>query len=207
MSAILAFLANRLEAGPLSIGQIVCTGDFVITHADDAGRTDLLTSHDPEDAAEIARFDKAQAFRPLKSAPTLKTGWQLNLRSLTATRLAIDHFYPAALGNALAVSQGIPISTDLRDALGRQTGMYAVTKKISDPEAEALIAETCQPSKCLNHILWNISPGLPTPLTISLNHALKDHIPLICTEACPLLISAARQIVKSRDENLKPNHE
>jgi sirohydrochlorin cobaltochelatase len=161
------------------------------------GRTDLVTSHDPEDAAEIARCDDALAFRPLKSAPNLRTGWRLKLRSLTATRLAIDLFYPAALGNALSLSQGIPIATDLRDALGRQTGMYAVTKKISDPQAEVLIAETCHPAKCQNKILWNISPGLPTPLTINPNQALEAPLPLICTEACPLLISAARQIVKS----------
>ncbi len=198
MSEILAFLASRLEKGPLSIGQIVCTGDFVITHSDDIARTDLVISHDPEDAARIARFDEANNFRPLKTAPNLKTGWQLKLRSLTATRLAIDHFYPAALGNALAVLKGEPISTDLCDALGRQTGMYAVTKNITDAEAEAVIAKTCPPTKCLNHILWNISPGLPTPLTIAREQAIEDPLPLICSEACPLLISAARQAVKTR---------
>ncbi len=170
----------------------------MITHVDDAGRTDLLCHTDPEEAAGIARFDSSGNFRPLKTAPNLKTGWKLNLSSLSSARLAIDHFYPAALGNALAITNGVPISCDLRDALGRQTGMYAVTKKITDHEATDLIAEACQPAKCLNHILWNISPDLPTPLTISRKEVLRDSLPLICTEACPLLVGAAREVVKSR---------
>jgi len=169
-----------------------------MTHHDDMGRTELTCFDDPEEAAHIARFDAEGNFRALKTAPTLKTGWQLKLRSLSAARLAIDHFYPAALGNALALTNGIPISRDLVEALGRQTGMYAVTKKISTPEAAALIAETCQPAKCLNHILWNISAGQPTPLTIPSEQALQAPLPLICTEACPLLIGAARKVVKSR---------
>ncbi len=173
----------------------------MITHVDDVGRLDLACFDDAEEAAAIARFDAKDNFRPLKTAPNLQTGWQLNLRSLSAARLAIDHFYPAALGNALTVIDDIPISADLRDALGRQTGMYAVTKKITDPEATALIAETCQPAKCLNHILWNISPGLPTPLTIPRKEVLQEPLPLICTEACPLLVAAAREVVKSRPEN------
>ncbi|MEX1119875.1 MAG: DR2241 family protein [Terrimicrobiaceae bacterium] len=180
------------------MGQIVCTGNFVITHSDDVGRSDLVSYHDPEEAALIARFDANHAFRPLKTAPNLKTGWQLVLNSLSSTRLAIDHFYPAALGNALALEEGIPISHDLRDVLQRQTGLYAITKQITDPEASALIADICPPTKCLNHLLWNIGPGHPTPLTIPREHAPQSPLPLLCTEACPLLIGAARSIVRHR---------
>jgi sirohydrochlorin cobaltochelatase len=170
----------------------------VITHVADEGRTDLEIFTDPEHAAEIARFDAAGEFRPLKTAPNLKPGWQLRLTSLSATRLAIDHFYPAVLGNALALERGDSIACDLREALGRQTGMYAVTKKITDDEAMALVAAACAPSICSNHILWNLSPGQPTTLTVSREIALKDPIPLLCTEACPLLVAAARKVVKSR---------
>jgi len=199
VATIIEFLASRLAEGPLRIGQIVCTPDFLICHVDDAGRNDLELFTDPEAAAEIARFDAEGGFRPLKTAPNLKMGWEFRLCSLAEIRLAIDLLYPAALGNALAYAEGRLLGTDLRETLGRQTGMYAVTKKITDGEACTLVASTCDRStKCLNHILWKISPDLPAPLTASQGAIASEKLPLLCTEACPLLIGAARDVVKSR---------
>jgi hypothetical protein len=76
--------------------------------------------------------------------------------------------------------------------------MYAVTKKITDDEATVLISETCASHLCKNDILWKVNPSLPTPLTITKPVQSPNRIPLLCTEACPLLVAAARKVVKAR---------
>jgi len=195
------FLARKLAGGRLLIGQAVCFGDFRIRHADDEGRdpATLEIFRDPADAIRIATWTDDGGYRPLKSAPNLRHGWELHAGSLDGLRLALDYLYPAALGNALAVESGEAIACQLRDTLGRQTGMYAVTKKITDDEADKLIRSACDDtSRCLKKIIWPVGPGRPSPLT----HAKVDFpdgvVPLICAEACSLLVAGARSVVKSR---------
>lgn len=199
MSAILASLAAKLANGPIQIGQVLVRDNFSLRHIEDADASELEVFACPEAAIDIARFDACGHYRPLKTAPNLKQGWEIRLGSLSETRLALDFFYPAALGKALALERGGLQTTDLRETLARQTGMYAVAKKISDDEARTLICQTCDhTSKCRNTILWSIAPRVPTPLTQTTDTGLKEPFPLLCTEACPLLIGAARAIVKAR---------
>ncbi len=197
MSAILDWLAGRLAAGGLRVGQVVCGTDFSLRHVDDAGLEGLEVFTDPEEAVAIARFDASGAYRPLKASPDLRRGWELRLASLSDVRLALDGFYPAAPGNALALERGTLRPTDLRETLARQSGMYAVTKSISDADASEVIRLTCDDTtRCRNRILWNLSPGLPAPLTHRPEDALEDPVPLLCTEACPVLVSALREKIK-----------
>jgi 4Fe-4S iron-sulfur cluster binding domain len=78
--------------------------------------------------------------------------------------------------------------------------MYAVTKRISDEQAESAVARTCNHSDgCLRHILWSISPGHPTRLSRreSEIQCVANEIPILCAEACNLLVAAARRVVKA----------
>src|ERR1700736_2434952 len=45
------------------------------------------------DAREIARFDGAGNYRPLKGAPNLPRGWVLELPDLASLKQALDQFY------------------------------------------------------------------------------------------------------------------
>jgi len=75
--------------------------------------------------------------------------------------------------------------------------MYAVTKSIPAAQAVEVIRSTCDDTTCCrNRILWNISPGVPSPLTRRPADALQDPVPLLCTEACAVLVSALRDKVK-----------
>jgi sirohydrochlorin cobaltochelatase len=195
---IAAYLARKLTNGPLRVGQILVHPDFVLHHVEDERGWELERWTEPEVAADLARWNEARGFRPLKSAPDLRRGWMMELLALSEVRIALDLFYPAALGNALAFERGELQVTDLRMALGRQTGMYAVTKKITDEEADACVRTVCDGTRCLNHILWNREPGHPTPRTVGRDVPGADALPLLCTEACPLLVGAARSAVKGR---------
>ena len=194
------FLGSFLRNGPCLVGQVRVFPDFTLCHADDAERDDSTIFRDPHDALIIARYDDQGEYRPLKTAPNLRHGWALRLKSLEETTLALDFLYPAALGTARAFAQGTLKSVNLRETLGRQTGMYAVTRKISDEQAESTIARTCNHTNgCVRHILWSISAGRPSSLSREETdiHCPASEIPILCAEACNLLVAAARKVVKS----------
>jgi hypothetical protein len=91
----------------------------------------------------------------------------------------------------------------LRDTLARQSGMYAVTKKISDAQAQTMIGEFCRTDGgCLKRILWPIAPGVPvTSLPAEKFEAVAapNSLPLLCHEACNLLVARARVVVKKEE--------
>jgi len=75
---------QALEAVPFCFGQILVrkTGDdFVLCHRDDEAHDDLEIFQGPEDAIEIARYDDAGNYRALKTAPNLRHGWRMELRT------------------------------------------------------------------------------------------------------------------------------
>ncbi|HRH99152.1 MAG TPA: CbiX/SirB N-terminal domain-containing protein, partial [Prosthecobacter sp.] len=127
-SPLIDTLAAWLKQGRDSIGEIAITshadGSFSLCHIADRGQEDLQVHHEAHDALFIARNDAGGAFRSLHSAPTLNRGWRLDLTDLDELRLALDFFYPAALGMAHALEQEKLTAVPLRDLLGRQTGMY-----------------------------------------------------------------------------------
>jgi sirohydrochlorin cobaltochelatase len=196
---------NRRSIGEIAVRKI---GDTYLLyhHRDQYPEKAPVTHRQPTDARSLAKFDGEGAFRPLKSAPTLIKDWLLELRTISEVREALDYFYPAAIGNWLRKSKNADAIVHLRETLDRQTGMYRVTGLIRDDEAKQLVAEACAPEKCLRRILWNVSDTLPLELPKSkrtILPATKDdrnvpEIPVLCCEACNLLVAAARNVVKTR---------
>jgi sirohydrochlorin cobaltochelatase len=200
-SEVRKFLGSFLSNGPCLIGQVRILPDYSLSHVEDAGKAGLETFTNPHDALEIARYDDAGKYRPLKTAPNLRHGWRLALKDLHETLLALDFLYPAALGTAMASARSELQPVDLSETLARQTGMYAVVKKITDEQAESVVASTCnRKDGCLRHILWSISPGHPTSLSRRGPEVegSENEIPLLCAEACNLLVAAGRKVVKRR---------
>lgn len=189
MSEIRDFLERQRAAGPWALGQIAIAPELTLRHVEDPAPTQVFTR--PEDAREIAKYDDAGAYRPLKTAPNLRRGWELRLTDLAQLHLALDFFYPAALGNWLAYGRGAVEGVPLRVTLGRQTGMYRVTQLIRDDQAEALVAKTCGEG-CLRRRLW----GLAAPARVETR---INGPALLCVEACNLLVAACRPLAK---ENL-----
>ncbi len=200
MDSLLDFLGAKLADGPCRVGQVVVSGDFCIRHEEDADRDDLVRHSDPHEAIVIARYDDAGKYRPLKTAPNLAHGWLLDLGGLSEVTLALNFLYPAALGTAAVQESGRLAAVDLRQTLARQTGMYAVVKKITDAQADEVIGRVCRGRPgCLRGIVWNISPErqLACGLTPVKNRDFaQSEIPLWCAEACNLLVAEGRTVVK-----------
>lgn len=194
-------LERWLAKGFSRIGEVRISGRFELAHHADAERADLRLFNTPQAAREISKYDDAGNFRPLKTAPTLARGWKIALPGdIPALRAALEEFYPAMLGTLLAHERGGLESVPLRETLGRQSGMYAVAKTITDSEADSLIGGFCRSDcGCLKTILWPIAPGAPVtslpPEKFSPPGA--PHFPLLCPEACNFLVAAAREKVKA----------
>ena len=207
------FLTDWLGAGGSRLGEAAITrggaGQWLVTHhldAAEAGRGTLRRHERAEAARAIALHDADGAYRPLKSAPSLIRGWELVLPDTAALRLALDFLYPAAVGNLARWRDGGVTIPTLRETLGRQTGMYKCTALLTDDEAQRLVAETCESgSHCLRRILWPLDAEqgwrlLPVEkTTVSRDPAASfPEMPLLCTDACPLLVGGARDVVTAR---------
>lgn len=187
-------------------------GGYELRHRVDADRpaAELTVHTDPEDASALALYDDAGAYRPLKTAPNLRHGWRLVVSDDKALRLALDQFYPARLGAWQAFQQGRLATTPLRETLGRQTGMYRVTAKLTDEQADALVGRLCRSDGgCLRTILWRrdaagtvaSSKLPPEKFDPSYDQTTgkaggEGFVPLLCQEACNLLVAEARAVVK-----------
>jgi len=204
-SRILDFLAEVIARGPSTIGQIRVNAGFSLHHVEDHGKGDLRVFHTPGDARRLAIYDDAGVYRPLKTAPNLRRGWRLDLPDLADVRLALDYFYPAALGTLVSHAAGEVLPVPMRDTLARQTGMYRVVGKLTDGQAIDLVARTCtHAGGCLRQILWPIAPGLATPDQGALPLSCEGGLPIYCVEACNLLVAAGRRVVKGTSGQSPP---
>ena len=219
-------------AVPFYFGQIVVQkregAAFLLSHRDDEALGQLQTYRDAENAIEIAKYDDAGDYRPLKTAPNLRHGWRLELATVEDLRRALDYFYPSRLAVFAAWKSGYFETTALRDTLDRQSGMYRIAAKISDPQINDLVADFCRSdSGCLRTILWKgdrngviASTKLPNekfdPVYDQVvaacsrcpegdaraSHSEAATVPLLCQEVCNLLVTECRKMVKGEKTNL-----
>ena len=224
-----------LVTPPFAFGELVVrrmsTGTFVLSHRNYESLDQLQTYRKAEDAIQLAKYDDAGNYRPLKTAPNLRHGWQLELATMEELIRALDYFYPGRLAVFAAWKTGFLKTTALRETLNRQSGMYRVAAQISDAQINDLVANFCRSDGgCLRTILWKrdrtgviASTKLPrekfdpssdqtserptqirtsrcdvrTPQrALPATDSLLPTIPLLCQEACNLLVAECRKVVK-----------
>jgi len=218
-------LLERVLTAPFYFGQVLIkktmTERFVLSHRDDEATDQLKIFRSAEDAIEIAKRDDAGNYRPLKTAPNLRHGWRLELETLEDLRRALESFYPGRLAMFAAWKSDQLQTTPLRETLDRQSGMYRVAAKISDSQLDDLVAEFCRSNGgCLRTILWKrdaegaiastklpkekFDPACDQARVCSrrpagdarASHSEAATVPLLCQEACNLLIAECRKVMK-----------
>lgn len=201
---ILEMLERWLAEGGTDIGEIRITATaagFLLNHHADTALPGLEIFTRSEDARDIAKYDAEGRYRPLKTAPNLRRGWQLQMTDTAALRASLDYFYPAMLGTWLAHREQRLEPVPFREAAARQSGMYAVVKKITDAQASVLVGDFCKTEGgCLKRILWPLTAdtSLDSLPREKFDPAPRAHeLPLLCNEPCNLLIAAAREVVKA----------
>jgi sirohydrochlorin cobaltochelatase len=204
-------LSNWLEKGLRCVGEIAIDcrpdGTFALTHRADAARLDLDAYDATGTALELARFDDAATYRPLKTAPTLRHGWRLIVETLADLWLALDNFYPGRLAAFFVYEAGDLATTPLRETLERQSGMYRIAAQISEDDADKVVGDFCRSDGgCLRTILWHRDRSGTVPSTrlppqkfdpaFDQTGAGRPVVPLLCQEACNLLVAEARCVVQ-----------
>ena len=204
--ALAAVLNDSNRFGQIFI-QRTSSGGFVLCHRENENSGQLQVFRTPDDAVEIARYDDAGKYRPLKTAPNLRHGWRLELVDLGELRRALNHFYPGRLAMLAAWTENRLSTTALRETLDRQSGMYRVAAKISDEQVDDVVGNFCKSDGgCLRTILWKRdthgaipSTKLP-PAKFDPGHDQTGRgqgaVPLLCQEACNLLVAECRKVVK-----------
>ena len=222
MSASIEKLLKGVLAAPFFFGQILIqkkeTGGFILSHRDDEALDELQLFRSAEDAINIAKYDQAGKYRPLKTAPNLRRGWRLELATVEELKRALDYFYPGRLAVFAEWKTGQLKTTPLRETLDRQSGMYRVAAKISDAQIDDVVAGFCRSNGgCLRTILWTrdqsgaiattkllkekFDPGVDQAAT-QLESTSPGTVPLLCQEACNLLVAECRRVVKGEKTNL-----
>jgi sirohydrochlorin cobaltochelatase len=207
---LIAATADRFGFGQV----LICKtpNGFILSHREDEGQSDLELFQDPEDAALIARYDDSGKYRPLKTAPNLRHGWRLQITSPDELHRALELFYPGRLAVFAAWNEGWLGLTPLRETLNRQSGMYRVAATISDEQLNDVVADFCRSDGgCLRTIFWKRDTNGTTPSTklppgkfdpehdqaCSLRSEELSVVPLLCQEACNLLVNECRKAVKA----------
>ena len=182
-------------------------GGFILCHRDDEPKTVAEVFHGAEAAAEIAKHDDAGNYRPLKTAPTLRHGWRLEVVDLGELRHALDYLYPGRAAMLAAWKRTRLAPPPLRATLDRQSGMYRVAAKISDKQIDEVVWSFCRSDGgCLRTILWRRDgTGAPASTKLPPQKFDPSHdqtgrgeraIPLLCQEICHLLVNECRKVVK-----------
>jgi len=184
----------------LVIGQVrVCRRDkgYELRHVADHAKTAAeLKQCTAEEARDIAQFTESGAFRPLKSAPTLRRGWQITAASDAELGTALDRLYPGAIADLYATLRHPPPVTDYRAMAARQSGMYRITNLLEDLEAAAVVRKCCAPEFCLKRRFWDVDELAPE---------VTQHKTIIpCLEPCAILLEFARKVVRAKQQENLP---
>ncbi|HAM71021.1 MAG TPA: hypothetical protein DCM86_05200 [Verrucomicrobiales bacterium] len=196
--ALTAFLASIREG--LAFGQIwilPASGGYEIRHiADRQAPLDTLRRVNPDGLRRLAQEAPGGAFRPLRTAPDLASGWWAGVAGGAGLESAVDQIYPGAIADWYAASLNPVPVTHYREYTSRQSGMYRITAKLSDAQAAAVGRACCDARFCIRRRLWTL-PGLEADAPEG-----KSLIP--CLEPCPLLMEFARKAMRIDQEEAPP---
>lgn len=181
--ALRALLARI--APELTLAQVLVTRareGYDLRHVADR-ETATLRKVSPEELRTIAQLTAAGAFRPLKSAPNLRTGWRCIARTDGELETALRHLYPGAVADCHAAQSTCPPVTHYREFTTRQTGMYRATALLADEQAAHVTRAGCHQNFCLKQRLWTVGDLA--------RDEWKSLIP--CLEPCAMLLEFARK--------------
>ena len=188
--ALDAFVA---EMGPeLVVAQVLILRSgrgFELRHVEDRNRqADDLKLLTAVELRALAQVTAAGAFRPLKSAPNLQTGWRAVASNAAELDFTLQQLYPNAIADWFAARQPAPPITNYRAFTNRQTGMYRITQHLSDSQVSEVIRACCHPDFCLKQRLWSVTGLASDPAEA------KSLIP--CLEPCAVLLESARKAAR-----------
>ena len=185
----------RIDVGLGDDGQRI----YTVRNEADEGREpeELDIKTDPIEARRFIKRDDRGRYRPLKTAPTLPTGWAFLDLDGPALAETVEYIYPATIANWYLERQGDLDVTHWRETMERQSGIYGVIKTWDRGEGYEhvnWVAEACcDDSQCLKRREWQYDDG--TELDVDGGDGAFP-----CREPCSLVVTAARKWTKLEGE-------
>ncbi len=164
------------------------TRRYEIRHVDDAdvSAADLDRYTDPLAARELGTYDERGRYRPLRTAPTLPSGWVIEDLDQHEVAEAVDAFYPATIANWHLEREGELDVSHWDETADRQTGIYAVIDELDEAAVNRIAASCCVDSQCLKRRQWDKDGET------ELDPDRGDGV-FPCREPCSVVIAAARK--------------
>ena len=134
---------------------------YSLRHADEARDEGLRVSEDPRAAREIARLTEGGEYRPLKSSPNLRRGWELRLEDARSLVTAINYLYPAGVVHWYLNREERLDLTSFRENAARQSGIYKRVQRLTDQGVIDAAIACCEDSVCLKKTLWDVDEDTP----------------------------------------------
>jgi hypothetical protein len=172
--------------GQVIVSQISPTG-YSLRHRDDAEAEYLDMDEDPRSAREIAKLTESGEYRPLKSSPNLRRGWELRVADARGLATAMNYLYPAGLVHWYLHREGRLEVTSFRENAARQSGIYKRIQRLSDEGVRDAARACCEDAVCLKKTLWDVDEKT----TLDIDRG-GGEIP--CPEPCSIFVSFARRI-------------
>lgn len=144
----------------------------------------------------LAQLTASGAFRPLKSAPNLQSGWRAQLADDAELDAALQQLYPGAVADWFAAQKPPAPITHYREFTERQTGMYRITTMLTDEQAAQVTRACCHRRFCLKQRLWTVG-------RLGADGA-KEKSLIPCLEPCAILLEFARQAVRIEQDKKAP---
>jgi len=191
LAHFLKTLSEELIWGQVLIRRAV--SGFELRHSKDRNAESAqLKTMSPPQLHELALYNSLGQFRPLKSAPDLRTGWTVQCRSEEDLGFALNRLYPNSIVDWYSATVASAPVTHYREFTNRQAGMYRITQMLDDEQAGNVIRAACHQNFCLKRRLWTVQ-GLPVDGAQG-----KSAIP--CLEPCAILLELARKTMRSEQE-------
>jgi hypothetical protein len=163
------------------------SGGYSLRHADDADAGGLEVHEDPRAAREIAKLTESGEYRPLKSSPNLRRGWEITASDAEHLAVAMNYLYPAGIVHWYLYREGRLRVTSFRENAARQSGIYKRVQRLSDEGVQNAARACCEDAVCLKRTLWDVDEE--TPLRMDRG---EGEIP--CPEPCSVFVSFARRV-------------
>ncbi len=185
---------------------------YELRHVDDADEAvdDLTAYHDPTDARSIAKTDERGRYRPLSTAPTLRTGWLFVDLAPAAVVRTVEEFYPATIANWHREREKRLDVTHWHETVSRQTGIYGLVEtwdRGDGHEHVEWVAEACcDDSQCVKRREWEYDGD--TALDVDGNGdgggTPDEGVGVYpCREPCSLVVAGARKWTRLEAEETR----
>jgi len=187
--AFAAWVDEAAEGG--TFGQVLVRSSlpagYSLRHRDDADAANLELHQDPRAAREIAKLTEDGEYRPLKSSPNLRRGWEIRVPVARGLAIAMNYLYPAGIVHWHLHREGKLEMTNFRENAARQSGIYKRVQRLSERGVQDAARACCGDAVCLKKTLWDVDER--TPLEMERG---EGEIP--CPEPCSVFISFARRV-------------